>query len=443
MYPGSGKQNPTYLLLLEVWLSAIASINVTTVTESGVGALRNQETFGYDGCIGSVQRNDSDFALIGVKLDYYGPTAMPAYTLTHDQPVIASIYHKSNSSAGSSCTSTRVLDFLDAYSPALWFVTVYITLFILAMTSAAMILRRESFGLDCRMARRLVTNVLACFLHQHSSCCTRRLRSIPAFLLLLLAILGFYTTFFLLSMISTEMVVIPRPETYNSYRDLLDHDVLPIWVEGMNDQRFFQHAVPDSYAHRLWIRAVERGLTHSLAPLSRDTMSFVQRTQQPLFDRRAAFISNRLTTEAVVENVCAFTRSNNLLPNSGAYVHVDDGEASEILRVALISTSADESLKKIATRAGNRIMAGGILAQQVMFLAHNFLPDRSHAAEVAECAAGRIVMPDNEFHPVNLPHYSDLLTLAAVLVLVSSFVLVIELGRANRHRMASVSPLVK
>lgn len=71
-----------------------ANISYVTVPENTYGVLVDPEKRTYDGCIGSIQRNQSDLALVQVAAPVYGHNVIQGPPLGYDRISILSSYNE-------------------------------------------------------------------------------------------------------------------------------------------------------------------------------------------------------------------------------------------------------------------------------------------------------------------------------------------------------------
>ena len=89
------------------------NFNVTWIRYTDVGLPLQPGSLEHGGCIGSVQRNESDTALIMPVNAYFGSSVTLVNTITSTKIAITSVYERvSPESRGS---ATRVLDFLESF----------------------------------------------------------------------------------------------------------------------------------------------------------------------------------------------------------------------------------------------------------------------------------------------------------------------------------------
>ena len=379
-------------------------------------------------CIRSLELNESDFSATGALQGFYGELVTEWGVQFKDSTLIGSVYD----SGSESKAATQVLDFLSAYSDDHWFLTL-ISLFalvlLLLVCKITAIRKPLTLKRITRRATRVALFTVACIVKQHTSCsCVKLTRPLSHWIYLGLTMHTFFSGYFLTSMIKTEAVVVKPPATYDSYADLLAHDVLPIWVREMDDQRTFRDAKPGTNEREIWMQAEERGINRSLLSLKEvgGDLSLVVPRLMAVANRSAVGLSNWISTNVAVSNGCAFSREQQLYTQVMAYVR-QDPDAVEVLRVVLGSAVAAPSLRRRVTRTYARLFESHLLMPTMLrSLSFSVAKPTGHASEVQECMANVIVMPDHTFLTVPVPHFFDLLTVCTYLVALAAFLLLTE-----------------
>ena len=338
------------------WFEMRPELNITWIRQDSMGVLRDPETFQYDGCIGSVQRNESDYGTILTAEDYYGSSVRVWNTMFSDQNSIGTAYNKSHTTK----TTTQVLDFLNAYSFEHWLATIYFMMAMYVIIMIRMIGRKKQvYSLRERIMKSMrdaTAIALSCFLNQHGHCGTIRKLSITNWIYTLMTLLGFYTGFFLTSMIKTDMVVVHPPPTYQSYQDILDHDVIPTWALEANSFRAFQDAVPGSAEHRIWQRANERGINQSIISVNKIVDHFPDVALEYLTGvahRTRVALGSGHITKLLAMNSCALIRSGGIMKEMNSF-QSRDANAAEFLRVMLGSAFVRDDVRRQVSGKMNR-----------------------------------------------------------------------------------------
>lgn len=103
-------------------MERIRGLNFTMTAETRVGDLTDPQNLLYDGCIGSIQRNESDVMLLpSFNFPSPGPNLVQGVVFAYHKVGIVSAYNRS--SAGI-VHGTHVLDLVFSFSPGLWVPTI-------------------------------------------------------------------------------------------------------------------------------------------------------------------------------------------------------------------------------------------------------------------------------------------------------------------------------
>ena len=198
-------------------------------------------TMMFDGCLGQLQRNESDTTLGSIIMPLLGKGLMHASTGAVSKIVMWSGY---NNTAVPS--NTDVMDAFDSFTAKLWLLILLTTAFLTVVLF--LIFRFKLLSLpeskargDPRLTQRQRTRrcmaqalliVTANVLKQHTSYSFRGKLLRRRMILFLFAVFSFFIMFYFSSMIKTEMVVQQRPETISSYEELLAKpNTKPLWLK--------------------------------------------------------------------------------------------------------------------------------------------------------------------------------------------------------------------
>jgi hypothetical protein len=462
-----GYDNYVLNKFLDPVMARFRPLNITYVTPpiNRIGICTNATTREYDGCIGSLQKNESDFAFVIPYLEDFGPNVQPLAPSFSDYSLIGSVYHKLELDDGK---ATRVLDFVNGYSVFHWMLTAAasLSLFMLMMTAIIFMqslkeinkqtrrnpvesvvarmkhLVRQRKGIRKKTAfrkavDRTVIVMTSCVLFQHSNCSNVKMNSTMSWIYTFLTVLCFFTGYFLTSMIKTEMVALDYPPVYESYQDILDNDTMPIWTDETDDQRFFRDAANGTVAKQIWDRALNREVTEKSVINYTQLMDgdFRPKVMRAIIARDAVTLVNRLATNYLVQTSCATSRQQNDSKNVFAYVSRDVA-AKEEIRYSIASSHLDLILKKKIVRVNRLYFESHLPVEQAVAAMDGFLPGgQGMFNDRQQCMASIIIMPPVNLIPVPVNHYRDLILLFKWLVFAAAFILGVELlAKGNKRR---------
>ena len=126
-----------------------------------------------------------------------------------------------------------------------------------------------------------------------------------AMLRISLCLFLFWVTFYFTSMVRTELVSVKNPVTINSYQDILQENLMPVFIESTTDYLSFMHASKDSDAGKIWTRV------KSQAGGYRDSLKKGNEFSSQLdaiFRRKKVLIASR-ERSYVVRTLCCKTKT--------------------------------------------------------------------------------------------------------------------------------------
>ena len=197
--------------------------NVTYLDADKQGDIVNERRQMYDGCLGMLQRNESDTFFPMLEYPVMGPGLRHRFPFTTQRSMIVSAYNRSSAEM-----TTGVLDAFQSFSLDLW-LAIAASFALLAVVLASVhtvyqrlpvfrprikwfqrniLLTRRS---NCCLQRCCKSVVYGAIAKQHSSYHIAHQSSANLILVYALALFAFLTGFFFCSMIKTDMVVIKLP----------------------------------------------------------------------------------------------------------------------------------------------------------------------------------------------------------------------------------------
>ena len=440
----SGPLGPSFRLMLD----QVRGFNVSFTWKDVVGSVTNKSSDHYDGCLGSLQSNQSDLLIGGfVNLPVPGGNLTRGAVDGFDRIGILSGYKRPDVGSG-----TQVLDMMLAFSWRLWllvagsFAILALLVHLLLSLRAGKPLRRRKHSplFNSRFSKsrqkQLSSLLLSSLLKQESSQPQLPPRHSVRTALLSLTILSFYTSYYLTSMIKTQMVVVQPPVTIESYRDLLASDRRPAWVGLLTDSSSFRYAKPESLEGKVWQKALDMDLSKSMIPVTMtDTLahgSAMANLQEVLLVQR--FIGERLLPRAA----CAVARV------TGSWLEYNtlfrfDPTSREKLRINVRSSFLPRSVsRRIDRRIAIRFAAGleaGVLQSLDLSsaLAITQSARERHHSSIEECASNVISIPTPETHAVVLRHFASLFALYFLCISFAALTLYSSITRSPSRHLTS------
>jgi hypothetical protein len=385
--------------------------NVTLFTADQLGSM-SADTQQLHGCLGRLQRNESDITYPIVKFPVKAPGLKQSSVLQSSKTVIVSAY---NSNAGK--LSIDVMDAFQSFSPQLWCLTI-ITACIITFVLY------KIFKYENRQEERSIKQagaiLLANSLKQHSLYSCRSKQTSARLVIFWFAVYSFLILFYFSSMIKTEMVIQKEPETITTYDDVLGKSIRPLWARQTDDSEQFMRAAAGTKEARVWELANRLGLNNSFLHSDKD----VERVIFDIMGRKSVWLAQSWMAVMFLTNFCPFIRAKDMFPNTNSLWKPDES-TRETLMGLLYSANMDPVQGKKYYQLTQMMLEMGhsqISLKMIEFVASPYTGSRGER----ECLANRVIFPDQELHAVELPHYSRLFLVCSSLLLLLHFLLLFE-----------------
>ena len=199
---------------LQLFFDSFAGLNVSWIQSGSVGRLKVVEDRRFDGCIGSLQANESEETVpLFTSYPIDGPNLTTGSVAGVERLGLLSAYD-----TRTDYKETQALDMVSSFDHSLWF-TIFAVFAILAIV--LMIARLITRPHKLKRSRvnqetgRAITTLVACLLHQFSSVPSgpeirskrKTIVAVVSTMVTLITLVCFFVTFYLTSMIKTDMVV--------------------------------------------------------------------------------------------------------------------------------------------------------------------------------------------------------------------------------------------
>ena len=439
--------------VIDLFLDILHGTNVTIHREStGMGTLVDRSSLIYNGCLGSLQRNESDMMAGEVPMPVPGPGLKHAVIFGFEWMGILSGYRMTDASN----SATHVLDMFLQFSVDYWCLTAafFFMLFLLlaiALPTPRIRCTRRSFW--CIIKASLLRNeagkqeredrikraeqvITACLLNQHSSCPSLLFPTFaPRILYTSCCLLAFYAAYYLTSMIQTNMVVTEAPATVQTYADILKMDKNPLWFAALPDKDDFAFAASDSMEARIWQRALTIGLNQSLIG---NSMSEIAGKAMEAVKMTSVLLIRRLLGPVVRHVICSGTRSRDIYTDIYP-IYRHDSSAKQRLQVSMQNARMES---RASAYVRHRIMLafqGGLKEKAISLF--DFSPlltftsqesDRKFTV-ITQCNCNRVLIPETVFSAVVPFHFVSLFALSILLFLLNLLILTWE-QRSGHHQ---------
>ena len=388
--------------------------NVSMIELPKLGTRINATT--YDGCLGRLQANTSDFMANALDSKIFAPGIEIGPAVVSDTMGFFSAYDPEISAKKQELVHT-----LQNISPELWIWVLLLTL----ITSIAM-----AFGIT------VVTNIT----HKRASlksasryvykCCSATFRLLFKlllkksgddafgmkrvffkFMILLAILLAFYVNFYATAIIKTEAVTFQRPVTIENYDDIIEFDIRPIFPTQYRDYVPFKNAELGTKRHMIWEKAVKMGIEKSLVKQIDLNEMFAGRS--------VAFSEQRLyiLPPILLMVLCKIYRD---MDGSASHIPICrfDGSESEQLVFNVNSGHLNRHVSHALYRKRQSIIEAGFAQMDVK------IADRGLGMKLEDekCTDNRVIMPDAGFSPIRISQFR-LLGFASIIALTFALLL--------------------
>ena len=226
-----------------------------------------------------------------------------------------------------------------------------------------------------------------------------------------ISLLAFLVSFYLLSLIQTDMVVSQPPPVITSYADLLSSDRRAVWFASLPDKTEFEFAPRDSLPRRIWDREVRRGIRDSLI-IGNDIPAIIAHATEAA-QLQSVFLIRRLIGHSIRRIMCKAFHARGLYTDSTP-IYRHDESARERLQVSLKRASLDPAIIRYFDHRTQLSFEAGIKAKALSLtdfaVLLSFTPEeaRSHASLIEMCSCDCIRRTEHMWQPVHLSHYASL-----------------------------------
>ena len=335
---------------LDVYLEVTRGLNVTHVSERTSGNLVDEATFRYDGCLGSLQMNESDTLVSGTsRYPSFGPHLYDGVVITAERLGVLSAYRQTDPDRDS--RHTDVMEVFTSPDSAFW-------LLLLAFSLSAILVMYVTIKLFYPPTSRLLakcvlwwTSILFASLLRQRGTSPRRLSKLTTMsaVLLVVAVAVLLLPFHLTSMMQTTMVVYERPITVESFAQLRDSGRRPLWFSLFADSDEFRLAPPGSIKRWLWDRAVgdEKGVKESMVlPDESAVMHGFSVGHQ-----KEALLIHELKADVVLRFACVYSRSHREMMDVNGMFKAEKDTSDRKISLTTNSLTPADIVRHMSRRA--------------------------------------------------------------------------------------------
>ena len=426
--------------LVQLLLETTSGLNVSYALEERIGNLIDGSSSRYDGCIGSLQSNDSDTLLPGLtRFPTFGPNLRNGVVITADRLGTLSAYKQID--ASKDYIRTDVMEMFAALSPAVWVlvVAVYLAAFLYMLTAAKALFRKRKPSTR-HILLRATQVLLACLLRQYSSLPSRFMRRTSMTAILFVAcVAAFLIIFYLTSMIKTDMVVYKLPETIQSFVELLSSGRQPAWIEFLGDTNNFRFALSDSMKGRLWSRAVQMSKQYSM--LGANPASLMEHAMR-IAKLQEALVLHENKAKIFLRFACAYARTQSIMMETNGLFRRESDEGDDMASL-LTNYLTKPAVVHIISHRAQRLSQAHLLEAAIerIELADNLgiRHPESVFTQIQSCASGMITLVEPDLMPVSLIHYSSLALLVGTFFAMATVAWLIEVSMCRCHKRKRVA----
>ena len=407
--------------------------NASLTSSSKLGDM-DMVTMMYDGCLGQLQKNESDVMIPFVPFPVVGSGLRHSKTEMASNVVMVSGYNNTAVSTG-----TDVMDAFKSFSCQLWSLTILtaaILTVVVFVTFRSRILclpeaatRQTKRQRTRRCMNQALIIVTANVLKQHTSYNSRGKLLCGKIILFLYAVFCFLIILYFSSMIKTEMVVQKRPETISSYEELLAKpNTKPLWTKQLNGHWGFIKADKKTAEGRIWERAKRMGIKSCFMETGAD----LHRNTRAMNRREAVWLAPSNMVNAMMTNTCAFWRAFGRYMDVNVWARSDEN-ARERLSVVMQSAALHPDRAKMIDHIMQAEFEHHIQYASLKKLDFSIWPDTG-SKSLRDCVAYKIIYPDYEIEAVHLEHYKRLFALSGWCLLLCLLRLSSELVQSTFRR---------
>lgn len=459
----NGRATGIAAVVVDLGFEWYRGLNNTSVRERTIGALVDREKLIYDGCIGSMQRNESDSIFMPlVTIPIMGPNLTHTNVIGFEKMAIFSCYEKPDGSQGK---LTQVMDMVFSFDWSLWLVIfMFYSVLLMFLAFALKEMRHETSNKVTKLMQRMkhqglvdvvgwffeqqrkmrrwekrekkkkirqpnmrdsVLVTIACILKQHSSCSFGGVKFPPVSILyMMMTLLAFYCGFYLTSMIKTEMVVFRPPFTVNNYKEIIASGRRPTFVRALNaDYAEFASAAPGTNEKKIWDIVMRMGLNESLIDVTPEDI--VKHGIRACELKEVLLIRARYAERPFFTKACQFSRTQNIMTNMNGWL-THDPSARELLRGDVHNHRLEKSTSRLIQRRKQLTFEADLVEAALRFAGDFFPADDKFYSSIAECYSNVIVMPHIDMRAAEIFHYASLFTLTGSLLFLALMILILE-----------------
>ena len=398
------------------------NVEPTIIHGTGMGKLLSNGSF--DGCLGSLERNESDVIMGHVPLSAIAKArnVVAGPVTGFSTMTIISVYEE----RGGLVRSKNIVDSLNTFLPMTWAAICGFVLFLwLFLTGISLTVASPNKWTLQAVLKRLskyAYRVTSLALRQ-SAYHRRGLKSLLSATLGLGSVMLFFRFLcdFFSNLIFTDTASVDPPMTIESYQDIITANKMPTWSGALAEADAFKFADADSEAGKLWSYGLKlAGGDESKLVIGSDPEDVVQLLED-IWSGKSVLLMGRGTLQTAAKNICAYHRRIAVKDAVQLGLHVArDPSDQEEITVMAFNRLTHSALRCVYKRL-QKILEHGFQSKDSAF--NKILFDKPAWEYERICLDNQVLsreielkVPDVKYYCALLVTVSCLLTLALLML---------------------------
>ena len=383
------------------------------------------DSFGNDGCEGSISRNESDVALgmvdYPIKHDYHQMN--PAITVYDEPIVIIQTYNRSNQ-------EQKLADIfktsLESFSPSLWMLIAFFVFIMGILLSVRRLFLKKEMKEDD--LRHPYFEAVSCFVQQDQKDYPdsyRRILTLVTSVASFILIIGYFC-----NLMSTEMVIVEKPVVINNYEEILAKPgLLTYFAKILADYEHFREADEGSIEHKLWtVMTTERSTESKLVV---DPKGF-----EDLFPRyidgatgKSVLLLSRIAEQTTRRAMCGFKYKLDIFKDLLTFSTIDP--RSKSFQKGAVFRQVENPILKMFYKRLRKMVEGGLQLkllkefQETTTMSEMF-GDKNDPKDLRDCMSSTVVVKTPGVEAPRLGNFVLLLKVVSVCLIISFIIFIYE-----------------
>lgn len=384
--------------------------NITVVEANKFGYRINATSF--DGCLGRLQANTSDVFTLPQDLTLYAPGIEIGKTHLSKSYGLVSAYDTHITGK-----KQELMHTVQGIPVEIWITVLLLTLLTsLAFTLGKVLLNVRRVKVDRQIVSQtaykstvsLFQLLLKLVIKQSGDDRIGSNGFTFKFMVFIVILLAFYFNFFATVFIKTNAVTLDRPKTIESFDDIINSDLRPMFRVAREEHIPFRNAAVGTKKRQIWNKAVRMGIEKSL---TKNT------NYSEMLEGKSVVILTENPQPTLMSFFCQMFRRQK--PRNCPIVRLETGE-TDTLKMIMKSSFMDRQLSRAIDKMYQRIFEAGYLSIEQMLVRKVFgITSRDDG-----CMSNRVVMPDPGFNSIGFLQIR-MLVVSSVIALAVAFLMLI------------------